>query len=429
MSNCVVFQTKLASIVDILVQAAVAVIDNLVDEDSTLTLRLKVAQDELDREVLKKKIQTQNKLITTRFASIMGILGKEALEKIIKLVDEMKPQLMECDIETVEDTMPEDPVNVLVVDKSEEQSSLDVNMEVKEEPFIVVNEEDCPLDPVVLKGKDMTEGRGCRSWVWGHFTLLNPNKVQCGLCNNLLSYYKNTSGMLRHIRTRHPAVHQCDTPSVIMAATQTESDGFIGPASLDVDLEMPEGRCGRSWVWDYFTMLNPNKVQCGLCQNMLSYNKNTSGMLRHMRTRHPTAIIVAAATRTDAANFMGQAELEVELDAIESRGGRSWVWDHFTLFAPNKVQCQDTPACISVHLPSLLVLLLILNQSTGLQDRALMRETRLEDDSGSTDPPRELKVSADRAVESGSDPFRRYTSRDSKRLDIFSYTALKGYTT
>ncbi|KAG5855377.1 uncharacterized protein LOC135247332 [Anguilla rostrata] len=334
MSNCVTFQTKLSSIVDVLVQAAVAVIGNLVGDDSVLTLRLKVAQGEMNSEVLKKKLQTQNELITTRFASIMGILGKEAIEKIFKLVDETKAELMECEIVTVEEASLENSV------KSEDECSQDVSME-KGEPSIVVNEEDCQLDRVILKGKDMSEGKGGRSWVWGHFTLLSSNKVQCGLCNNLLSYYKNTSGMLRHIRTRHPAVHQWDTPSIVVAATQTDPEGLMGQAEMDADMEIPEGRIGRSWVWDYFTLLNPNKVQCGLCQNMLSYNKNTSGMLRHIRTRHPAAILIgAAAAQTEPEAFLGQAELEVELDSSEGRGGRSWVWDHFTLFGPNKVRCS-----------------------------------------------------------------------------------------
>ncbi|KAJ8365592.1 hypothetical protein SKAU_G00144230 [Synaphobranchus kaupii] len=531
MSNCVTFQTKLASIVDVLVQAAAAVIDNLVNEDSALTLRLKVAQDGMDSEVLKKKILTQNELISTRFASVMGILGTEAIEKIVKLVDEMKPELMECDIGAVEVPLPENPI------KSEE-SSQDVNMD-NGEPFIVVNEEDFQLDPVILKGKDMTEGKGgrswvwgtlhlafsqqrtrhpavhrcdtpsivmattqtepdgfmgkaeldvdmdmtegkggrswlwehftllspdkvqcglcknvlcycndtsgmlrhirtrhpavhqCdahsivmattqtgrdsfmeqaeldvdmdmtegkggRSWVWGHFTLLSPSKVQCGLCNNLLSYCKNTSGMLRHIRTRHPTVRRRDTPSIIMATTQTEPACSMGQADLDVQLEMPEGRIGRSWVWDYFTLLNPNKVQCGLCQNMLSYNKNTSGMLRHIRTRHPTAILIgAAAAQTEPAAFLGQAELEVELDASEGRGGRSWVWDHFNF---------------------VLMLFLLahrLNQSTDLEDNAEpppTREEKLEEKSGSTNPPQGPKISADRAVESGSDAGVRFHS-------------------
>ncbi|KAI1886950.1 hypothetical protein AGOR_G00201040 [Albula goreensis] len=372
MSNCVAFQTKLASIVEILVEAAVSVIDNLVDEDSTLTLRLKVAQNEMESEVLRKKIQTQNELISTRFASIMGILGKEAMEKIIRLVDEIKPQLMECEIETVKKTTkienpatpeipatPENDINMLVVEGCEDEHSSDGNMEEKGEPFIVVNEEDDTLDPVVLKGKDMTEGKGGRSWVWGHFTLLSPNKVQCGLCNNLLSYYKNTSGMLRHIRTRHPLVRQYDAPSIVVAATQTDPDVFMGQAEVDVDpvhMDMPEGKGGRSWVWGHFTLLSPNKVQCGLCNNLLSYCKNTSTMVRHIRTRHPavnhcTPSFTAPPTQTEPASFMGQAELEVELETNttiaevereeipECRGGRSWVWNHFNLLNPIKVQC------------------------------------------------------------------------------------------
>ncbi|XP_036377052.1 uncharacterized protein LOC118772640 [Megalops cyprinoides] len=320
MSNCVVFQTRLASIVDILVQAAVAVIDNLVEEDSVLLLRLEVAQDEMDNEELKKKIQTQNELISARFASIMGILGKEAVEKIIKLVDETKPQLVECDQSSEHGTAPESSENMLIVEEIEDDVSPPINVDEKDEPFIVVNEEDSTEQPVVLKGKDMSEGRGGRSWVWDHFTLVTPNKVQCGFCHNMLSYNKNTSGMLRHIRTRHPSVHQCGAVFIAGAAAPTEPGRFTGQAELEVELGISEGRGGRSWAWDHFTLFAPNKVQCVFCNNMLSYNKNTSGMLRHLRSRHPsvhqcgTAFIPGVSAHSESVRRSGGEQVRISSD-------------------------------------------------------------------------------------------------------------------
>ncbi|KAJ8264439.1 hypothetical protein GJAV_G00149160 [Gymnothorax javanicus] len=337
----------------IVIFEAVAVIDNLVDEDSALTLRSNVAQDEQDHDLLMK-IQTQNKLISTRFASIMGILGKEAVEKIIRLVDETKPELMDCDIETVAEASPKS------LEKTEVQNTSDISME-KGEPFIIVNEEDSQLDPLILKGKDTLEGKSGRSWVWGHFTMLSSTKVQCGICNSLLRYCNNTSTMIRHMRARHPAVCEGDTANVPVAPPQIETDGTLRQAELDAEMEMPEGRTGRSYVWDYFTLLDPYKVQCGLCQNTLSYHKSTSGMLRHIRSKHSSAIrIGTAAAQTDpeeesfqdvgmengdACVVGNEADCQLDPvplkapDTLEGKGGRSWVWGHFTMLSSNEVQC------------------------------------------------------------------------------------------
>ncbi|KAJ8404765.1 hypothetical protein AAFF_G00331520 [Aldrovandia affinis] len=133
---------------ELLVQAAVAEMGNLVDEDSAIVLRLEVAGEQTDNEVLKKKIQTQNELMTTRFASIMGMLSKEAVDKITKLVDQTKQQLMEFEMRTVEDTARDSSLNILL-------------KESEEELIIGVKEEDSPMHYVVLKDKsiDLQEDR------------------------------------------------------------------------------------------------------------------------------------------------------------------------------------------------------------------------------------------------------------------------------
>lgn len=51
---------------------------------------------------------------------------------------------------------------------------------------------------------------------------------------------------------------------------------------------MSEAKRAFSLVWDHFTLVNPRKVQCSLCSQCLSFNKNTSAMLRHLRSRHPS---------------------------------------------------------------------------------------------------------------------------------------------
>ncbi|MED6243965.1 hypothetical protein ATANTOWER_031659 [Ataeniobius toweri] len=48
-------------------------------------------------------------------------------------------------------------------------------------------------------------------------------------------------------------------------------------------MEQPSRK--RSQVWEYFDLVPPNKVQCLLCPQLLTYN-NTSSMLRHYREKH-----------------------------------------------------------------------------------------------------------------------------------------------
>ncbi|XDV36064.1 hypothetical protein PO909_005915 [Leuciscus waleckii] len=49
----------------------------------------------------------------------------------------------------------------------------------------------------------------CRtSVVWEHFHLETPNKVRCVYCDWQLAYCNNTSSMMCHLRSTHPAILQ-----------------------------------------------------------------------------------------------------------------------------------------------------------------------------------------------------------------------------
>ncbi|XP_048843859.1 zinc finger protein 260 isoform X2 [Brienomyrus brachyistius] len=89
MSNCGAFQVQLVSIMDMFVQEAVLAMGKLFDEGSSVILRVELTRGlDADGEVLRKKLQTDSKLRTIRFASILETLRNAALEQIIQLVDE-----------------------------------------------------------------------------------------------------------------------------------------------------------------------------------------------------------------------------------------------------------------------------------------------------------------------------------------------------
>lgn len=43
-----------------------------------------------------------------------------------------------------------------------------------------------------------------KSWCWNYFLLENDSKLKCKSCDFLLSYkHKNTSGMIKHLKSIH----------------------------------------------------------------------------------------------------------------------------------------------------------------------------------------------------------------------------------
>ncbi|XP_057694193.1 E3 SUMO-protein ligase ZBED1-like isoform X1 [Corythoichthys intestinalis] len=48
----------------------------------------------------------------------------------------------------------------------------------------------------------------------------------------------------------------------------------------------PAGKRRFSPVWEHFELISPQKVKCLVCSKVLSYNNNTSTMLRHYRVLH-----------------------------------------------------------------------------------------------------------------------------------------------
>ena len=73
-----------------------------------------------------------------------------------------------------------------------------------------------------------------RSYVWEHFDLISPEKIKCKFCTMELMYGRNTSSMLRHLRSRHPET----TPGVAPAAAPAPA-----PVILQGNLIITSERC------------------------------------------------------------------------------------------------------------------------------------------------------------------------------------------
>ncbi|XP_020316546.1 zinc finger protein OZF isoform X1 [Oncorhynchus kisutch] len=90
MSNLIALQTQLASVMDTLVHAAVAELGKLIEDSSVFVFSLERTQGHCEHDKLSAKLQTESQNKMTHFATLMEVLGSEALGKIIKIMDDTK---------------------------------------------------------------------------------------------------------------------------------------------------------------------------------------------------------------------------------------------------------------------------------------------------------------------------------------------------
>ncbi|XP_056626612.1 zinc finger protein 836-like [Triplophysa dalaica] len=97
MSSSVALQTHVASIIEALIHAAIAEMSKIIGEKTLVLHASYVASDLCEHEETHEKLTTEKEHRMRQFASVMEILGNEALGKIIKLVDETRFLLgLEC---------------------------------------------------------------------------------------------------------------------------------------------------------------------------------------------------------------------------------------------------------------------------------------------------------------------------------------------
>uniref|UniRef100_A0A8C2FHM5 Post-GPI attachment to proteins factor 3 n=1 Tax=Cyprinus carpio TaxID=7962 RepID=A0A8C2FHM5_CYPCA len=127
MSRCVALQTHLASVVEALVHAAIAEMCKLMQEERLSFLSGDVSRDHCESEAVESRMKMEKEERMKQFASVMEVLGNEALGKIIKLVDETK-FLLDLECKTFSGKRAKRPgsiLNILSVGGLEEEHSYD----------------------------------------------------------------------------------------------------------------------------------------------------------------------------------------------------------------------------------------------------------------------------------------------------------------
>ncbi|XP_023821998.1 zinc finger BED domain-containing protein 4 isoform X2 [Oryzias latipes] len=83
----------------------------------------------------------------------------------------------------------------------------------------------------------------------------------------------------------------------------------------------------RSQMWEHFELIGPNRLQCLLCPQQLSYNNNTSSMMRHFKAKHDGIL----ETDYDKKHDLDQALVNLVVkdsqpcSIVEDRGFRDFV--------------------------------------------------------------------------------------------------------
>ncbi|XP_034536590.1 uncharacterized protein LOC117810753 isoform X2 [Notolabrus celidotus] len=173
-----------------------------------------------------------------------------------------------------------------------------------------------------------------RSVVWGYFSTVNSESVQCLLCRCLVAKpaQGTTTAMLRHLRVKHPTEAQIKSRlpertfthgdmetdseqfySVEVALEEGDSDNLAMGNEVEVnsaisgileaeqteqmrkeeaisDFIVSRRRGKRSVIWRHFEFLeSTSSAQCRICLKELQCSEggSTSNLHRHMSKRHP----------------------------------------------------------------------------------------------------------------------------------------------
>ncbi|XP_076040463.1 uncharacterized protein LOC143024909 isoform X2 [Oratosquilla oratoria] len=217
-------------------------------------------------------------------------------------------------------------------------------------------------------------------------------KVKCTICEQLLSYRNNTSGMMRHLREIHKKkltsrmftdelveVHAepFETDPSIENIVMKEENNYqmtlevtemLDGSGKVVEKEITdETKSRKSSTWDHFAEVQDKNgrkgVQCKYCQNFLSFDKNTSGMIRHLQSNHNIHLKDQMYQASDVLTLELSAILDdigqIQERTVEDKGvvfqkypRRSQTWDHFEkIFKDDgsiyKVKCHHCDQVIS----------------------------------------------------------------------------------
>lgn len=105
-------------------------------------------------------------------------------------------------------------------------------------------------------------------WVWKYFEEILDTSAQCKVCGqDVACNNSSTSALMVHLKAHGlTSGSRGDEPKSNRPRTYNHADG------------------NKSWVWEYFTRLEADSAQCGICDKMIACkNSGTSGMINHLK--------------------------------------------------------------------------------------------------------------------------------------------------
>ncbi|XP_071766406.2 uncharacterized protein LOC139920315 [Centroberyx gerrardi] len=198
-----------------------------------------------------------------------------------------------------------------------------------------------------------------RSVVWHFFKAIDEDGVQCLLCKGCLIHKGRTTGMLRHLRIKHPVEfagadlserQECEMTDSVDRHIGTDGDQYC---SVEVALEDGDSDCiatvngaeitcaisgileaaeevavkqrkqeasgdgrstrKRSLIWKHYERLeNQNCALCLLCMKKIQHNSNTSNLHRHLAKIHPEATELGEIKKPKPSNTLQHSPVKVK---------------------------------------------------------------------------------------------------------------------
>ncbi|XP_076052180.1 E3 SUMO-protein ligase ZBED1-like isoform X2 [Oratosquilla oratoria] len=213
----------------------------------------------------------------------------------------------------------------------------------------------------------MYSKRKRKSSVWTYMEQTGSNLVTCTICQGTFSFTGSTTGLSRHLKTKHLNEYfdltiESDLPLPLESSQSAESESPSQPGSSSrvsaAPCEVQEQqtlecvitrsvlavsttyskRKRKSLVWTYMEQTGSNIVTCTICKGTFTYTGSTSGLLGHLRTRHSTEYFDLTNIETPDSPPLLESSQSTESESPTLPGP--------SYKAPHKVQKEQMLECV-----------------------------------------------------------------------------------
>ena len=130
-------------------------------------------------------------------------------------------------------------------------------------------------------------GRKRTSPVWEFFTTVEKEVNKCNICDAVVrSVKQNTTNMMKHLTTNHPAESSAVLLDRVKAEVKNEESCDLGTGG-NAARKSNSPRKRTSMVWRHFSRVDNVSTQCQLCSRVMTNRTgSTTNMMKHLKCNH-----------------------------------------------------------------------------------------------------------------------------------------------